>query len=422
MGFESERNSHNAVILAQFSRPAAFPKYLAAFGAPMKLILLAATAALCLPLMVRAQRAPSNSVCTQDEFETDRALLTVCTHERGMAPLLQPRLFLRVYADGRGEYETDPPSREGVYDSRLILKQFCVSIDELNAIRSYSETSEFQNGPNAFPAFRMGNDSSRETTVTYRNDRQTNRIVLQNFWTADFDSKKFYPAAVFGLMETAELVRERAQGIVRPIPALSYCGLLYDRERYLNQKVSIYADLELNTPNPSLYDSNCDEPAIGPSRTKERLGVSYTDAAVEKERTALFRAPRFGGRARVSVVGILRDDSSRAKDTYNYRFEITEMKSAEPILLPYQGVLEAGWTYTDAFDHVPAHGLQLSSPWKIPFHHAARIEWANAKAFPILRSIGRRFITFRVLSKTTQPMGTNRWNDEYVCEIVELTK
>lgn len=390
----------------------------------MKLVLLAAAAALLLPAVVMAQQDRSNSVCALDKSESDRALLTICTHERGMAPLLQPQLFLRIYPDGRGEYEAYPPHREGVSPTALILKKFRVTPEEIEALRAFGEAGEFQDAPDKFPAYRMGTDSSRETTVTFSSGRARKRIVLLNFWTAHFDIKKDYPAAVYGLMERAELLRERAQGIVRPVPAISYCELLRDRERYLGQKVSIYADLELNAAEPSLYDPNCDEPAMGPARTKERIGVNYADPAIERDQTAQLRTPRFGGRARVSAIGILRDDSQRAKDTYDYRFEILEVKNAEPIILPFEGELKEGWMYFDNFRYVKEQGLPAAyyARMKPLLHHAHRIEFTNETKFPALRSSGVRNIVFRVLSKTTQPMGPNRWNDEYVCEIIELSK
>lgn len=387
----------------------------------MKLVLQAAAAAFLVPAVLMAQQDRSNSVCALDESETDRALLTICTHERGMAPLLQPQLFLRIYQDGRGEYESYPPHREGVYPKALILKKFRVTPEEIDALRTLGEAAEFQGAPDKFPAYRMGTDSSKETTVTFISGIIRKRIVLQNFWFA-FEDKKLYPTPVFDLLERAELIRERAQGIVRPIPSISYCVLLHDRERYLGQKVSIYADLELNAAEPNLSDPNCDEPAMGPARTEERLGVSYADPAIERGQAAQLRTSRFGGRARISVVGILRDDSQRAKDTYDYRFEILEVKNAVPIILPFEGELKAGWMYSDNFRYVKEQGLPAaySARMKPLPHHAHRIEFTNEAKFPALRSSGVRDIVFRVLSKTTQPMGPNRWNDEYVCEIIEL--
>jgi hypothetical protein len=386
----------------------------------MKLFLLAAAAALCLPTILMAQRKNPPSVCGLAETETDRALLTICTEEHGMVVTPQPQLYLRVYSDGRGEYEISPPFRRDAIPTRLLSKTFRVTPEEVEALRAFGEATDFQNAPDSFPAYRLGNDSSLKTTVTFTTGRSIKRLLLANFWGAEFEMKKYYPASVFGLMEKAALIRERAEGIVRPIPAISYCELLYDRDRYLGQKVSIYADLELNSAQPNLYDSNCDSPAMRDRQTQERIGVSYADPALGQANTERIRTDRFGGRARVSVVGILRDESARALDTYNFRFEISEFKSVDPIILPYKGELEPGWMYTDGSDHVPAQGLRFSSPLTAPLHHAVRVEWTNVDAFPLLRQSGRRYITFRVLSKTIQAMGNDRWNDEYTCELLTV--
>jgi hypothetical protein len=386
----------------------------------MKLFLLAAAAAFCFPTIPMAQRNRPASVCGLSETETEPALLTICTEEHGMVVTPQPRLYLRLYSDGRGEYETDPPYRRYEYPTRLITKKFRVTPDEVEAIRGFGESTGFQNAPDEFPAYRLGADSSLRTTVTFTTGQAVKRIVLANFWGADYEIKKVYPPAVFGLMERAQLVRERAEGIVRPIPAISYCELLYDRDRYLGQKVSINADLELNTAQPNLYDSNCDSPAMRDRQTQERIGVGYADPALGRAKTEQIRTNRFGSRAHVLVVGILRDESARALDTYNFRFEISEFKSMDPIILPYQGELEVGWMYTDGSDHVPAQGLQFSSPLKAPPHYAVRVEWTNVGAVPLLKKRGRRYITFRVLSKTIQAMGNDRWNDEYTCELLTV--
>src|SRR5262249_49507173 len=54
-------------------------------------------------LLLIPMTAVSQSVCNQPP---DDAILTICERESGMAPLPQPQLLLRVYADGRAEYET----------------------------------------------------------------------------------------------------------------------------------------------------------------------------------------------------------------------------------------------------------------------------------------------------------------------------
>ena len=98
---------------------------------------------------------------------------------------------------------------------------------------------------------------------------------------------------------------------------------------------------------------------------------------------------------------------------YDYRFDIREFKTIDPIVLPYKGRLEPGWMYVDSFDSTNENRLKLSEPLKMSLHHAARIEWLNTGKFPKLRAAGRTFITFRVVSREIKKIGDNRWNDTY---------
>jgi len=45
-----------------------------------------------------------------------------------------------------------------------------------------------------------------------------------------------------------------------------------------------------------------------------------------------------------------------------------------------------------------------------------------ADKFPALRRSGRKYLTFRVLSKETQQMERWRWNDVYTCELIKVTE
>src|SRR5687768_8365680 len=89
----------------------------------------------CLIVLAAAAGAqvPSNSVCARPDSLAGEAILTICTHERGMAPRPQPRLFLRVFADGRAEYERSP--RASGEPQRLVREGFRVNSAQLNEIQ-----------------------------------------------------------------------------------------------------------------------------------------------------------------------------------------------------------------------------------------------------------------------------------------------
>lgn len=58
---------------------------------------------------------------------------------------------------------------------------------------------------------------------------------------------------------------------------------------------------------------------------------------------------------------------------------------------------------------------------KLPYHHAFNIEWKNIADFPQLKNSGE--FMFRVISKKTYKVSNQyRWNNEYVCEIVNVQK
>jgi hypothetical protein len=393
----------------------------------MKLILLAVGTLLAMPLTGLAQGITVSSQCSPGAAVPDNTVLMICTHERGMAPRLQPRQYLRLFADGLVQYEVDPPMENRAEQTKfvLVIKEFRLSrVEEIDFIRRLGRSAEFQAAPAEFPTLRRGIDSSMETTVRFFDRGQEKRIVLNNFSTFDWDNKKRYPAPLFELMERAELLREKAMGIVRPIPAITFCEMMKNREYYFGRTVNIYADLEFNERQLYLHDPECDTAAMGEARTTERIAVGYTpdpDKNLPMFETIAYPIRwAWGGRARVFVTGVLRDESKLPNFAYSYRFEIAEFKSVERIVLPYEGTLEVGWFYSDTFDHVAQNGLQLSSRLTPIPHHAARIEWANAISYPLVNKSGRRHIIFRVVSKETTRISNNRWNDEYTCEIVEL--
>jgi hypothetical protein len=74
-------------------------------------------------------------------------------------------------------------------------------------------------------------------------------------------------------------------------------------------------------------------------------------------------------------------------------------------------------------DHVEE--LRTVVPLRLPFHHAARIEWMNLGEFPQLRKAKnvdcKRRIVFKVIAReTTKVVGPYRWNTTYQCRIIAV--
>jgi hypothetical protein len=282
---------------------------------------------------------------------------------------------------------------------------------------------DFQQARATYPAFHIGTDSGVSTTISFRGQGAAKTIVVTNFSWRDPDNGRHYPRSLIILMSRMEVIRDKAAGTVRTIPFITFCQLIKSHELFFDMPVSFAADLELGDTAEFLHEPECDAAAQGVFRTTEKIGVGYLSpddkpSPALKLQTEQIHTPRFGGRARVSITGVLRKETKRASDGYNYRFDITAFNNIDPIVLPYRGELEPGWSYSDSFDQPNEYRFELSSRLKAPFHHAARIEWTNLDQFPKLKISGRKYIVFRVVSKQTQPMGGNRWTDEYQCEIL----
>ena len=365
------------------------------------------------------------SVCSQPP---DDAILTICERESGMVPMPQPQLQLRVYSDGRAEYET----RGGL--NGLTLNETKVAGKELNDLLSLGRSDDFQEAKQAYPIFRHPDDSSSIIIVTFKDRGKQKRFTLANFYADDRDNKLCYPRSLIALMKLALGLRERAMGIVRPIPAITFCELTKNHDAYFGEKVSVYANLEYHAniradlkvvnERATLSDPECGPPKRREQLSQETIAVGYeglnTEIEALKNQVRGLSDIRFGSRARVLATGILIDDRQRALDTYNYTFNLVALKDIQPIVLPYKGKLELGWMYSDTFDYIKANGIQLSSPLKPLPHQASRIEWRGENNFPALKTDGRKHIVFRVNSSVTQQMTSNRWDVTYNCEILEV--
>lgn len=91
----------------------------------------------------------------------------------------------------------------------------------------------------------------------------------------------------------------------------------------------------------------------------------------------------------------------------------------------FEGRLEKGSTYRALVTCDKDEEWRAVVPLRLPFHHAARIEWTNLRQFPQLNKAKNddclRRIIFRVVAReTVKVFGQYRWNTTYQCSIIAV--
>jgi hypothetical protein len=166
-------------------------------GGFMKFISLIALLAAFLPVSERAQQSANTSVCLKDT--PPGVLLNICQHGRGnVQEMPQPTLYLRIYKDGRVEYETN------ISSDAPVIKEFRINKEDISEIARLGLAEDVQKALERYPTYNHGIDSSREITVDIFTEAGQKRIILTNFYAADRENPKHYPAALISLMEKAE--------------------------------------------------------------------------------------------------------------------------------------------------------------------------------------------------------------------------
>jgi hypothetical protein len=173
----------------------------------MKILLLIILA--CVPALAQTL---GSSVCFNPGAETDRSILTICNKHLGMGPTPRVRLYLRIYDDGRAEYEENtPPTKLGAHP--LAIRRIQVDPANLAEIKTLIAAADLQNADADYPRFRMWTDSGLETTITARNGDKMKKIFLQNY-DEDPDNTRHYPASLNALLKVTGNLRDPRAAIV----------------------------------------------------------------------------------------------------------------------------------------------------------------------------------------------------------------
>jgi len=174
----------------------------------MKIILLALLlfVALASVASVFGQRKET-SICA--EAEDPKAILTICDTGEGMHGFNGPRLFLRVYPDGRAEYEKNPLTTEGHWleSQRLIKQTFKIDASWVAEIIKLGDAHDFQQAKADYPVFQIWTDSGLDTAIVYRNHEKEKKIVVHNFMLGDENNYNHYPTSLVTLLSLAEELR-----------------------------------------------------------------------------------------------------------------------------------------------------------------------------------------------------------------------
>jgi hypothetical protein len=219
--------------------------------------------------------------------------------------------------------------------------------------------------------------------------------------------------------------RPEAIGVLaqEKVTTVAFCEMVKHPEFYFDKSVRLTARLELAEEAQYLVDDKC------PLSQDEQIGVRYVNLSAQernltnKEITQI-RSMEFGSQASVTVVGMLRNSSMRAFAWYHYGFDINRFEEISPVIVPYEGTLQAGFTYRAAVRGDKRFRLSLAIPLRVPEYYAVRIEWTNVNKFPALKRLQssrrEREIVFSVISDQSKQMTERRWNRTILCKVISV--
>jgi len=205
-------------------------------------------------------------------------------------------------------------------------------------------------------------------------------------------------------------------------PTVGFCEMVKNPKLYFDKTVRLLATYQMATEGQYLNDEKC------PLSHDGQIGVGHREVIDEKQRDIFNTEIRkistreYGGRAMVTVVGALRNESRHDFVWYQYRFDIIRLEKISPVIVPYQGVLQGGITYRGMVRGDQEFGLSVNPMPRMNEHYAQRIEWTNLGEFPELKQLRQssreQQIVFTVLSDEIQQMTVNRWNRTLKCKIL----
>lgn len=219
-----------------------------------------------------------------------------------------------------------------------------------------------------------------------------------------------------------------ATGAGGEIPSVAFCEMLSRPQLYFDKALRLGATYRVGFEAAYLKDERC---ALS---YRVKVGAKFVNMderqrdVIRKDVDKIMSGAYGNGRARVRVVGVLRDSRDRwGFGGYRYRFDIMRFEDISReddshMVINYEGTLRAGEVYRATVRGDRHSGLSLTPPPRAPLHHALRIEWTNLGEFPALKrlrdSSSERQIVFSVISDEIKHTGGRRWNRTLRCEVL----
>jgi hypothetical protein len=214
-----------------------------------------------------------------------------------------------------------------------------------------------------------------------------------------------------------------AAALENEVLTVDFCELVKHPRRYFDKPIRITATLQLGIEGSYFGDDAC------PLSHDDQIGVRYKSPDEQSQELLNSEIRRiqsieYGGRARVTVAGILRNSSLRSFAWYRYRFDVSRVENISHVVVPYEGALQAGTTYRALVRRDANFGLTLVTRLRTQAHVAVNIDWTNLDEFPALVGLEDNSIelqiVFSVISDQHKQMTQSRWNRSLECKILRV--
>jgi hypothetical protein len=207
------------------------------------------------------------------------------------------------------------------------------------------------------------------------------------------------------------------------IPTVGFCEMIRRPQLYFDKTIRVTATYVMGYEAQYLSDDAC------PLGHNDQIGAysAIDDGVPNKVLNDKLRevsSSEYGGRARLTMIGILRNKSRRDFASYKYRFDVIRLEEVAHLVVPYEGELQGGKTYRALVRGDKSQGLALVTPVRMPLHYGLFVEWTNLDKFPALERLAEgereQQIVFSVIGDERKQMTVSRWNRTVKIKIIRL--
>jgi hypothetical protein len=136
------------------------------------------------------------------------AILEVIDHYQGMWPFAGKYIHLRLFGNGRYEYEK---LRKSVDNSKweAVRQEGQLSPQQLADIIQLVKNKSFIDAREKYRELWHGIDALYNVSISYSHNQERKQILLINFDPKNEQAKNYYPESVLKLMKKVEELREQ---------------------------------------------------------------------------------------------------------------------------------------------------------------------------------------------------------------------